>query len=177
MTPATIADPVAALLERCRHYQNVREQPVASNRSPEIDYWLEAAGVPFGNAWCAAFVSQVGREALGAAWPVLRSASVQQIVDWAKHAGLALEERPAPGMLMVLYFPAPLNRYAHIGLVAEVKPDGSFTSWEGNTRVAGDPAAKGLSEREGYRVALQTRTVTSRIRFIDWTVLLQGGSQ
>jgi hypothetical protein len=176
VTPAVIPDPVAALLTTCQRYRDVRERPVASNRSPEIDYWLQATGVPFGNAWCAAFVSQVGREALGAAWPVLRSASVQQIVDWAKGRGLALEERPTPGALMVLYFPAPLNRYAHIGIVAEVRADGSFTSWEGNTRVAGDAAAKGLSEREGYRVALQTRTVTSRIRFIDWTVLLQRGA-
>lgn len=172
MTAATIADPVAAVLAACQRYRDVREQPIASNRGREIDYWLGAVGVPVGLPWCAAFVSQVGREALGAAWPVLRTASVQQVVDWAKTHGLALEERPSPGALMVVYYPAPLNRYGHIGIVASVAADGSWTSWEGNTRVAGDPAAKGLSEREGYRVALQTRKPSSRIRFIDWTMAL-----
>lgn len=172
MTPAVIPDPVAAVLAVARHHQRVIESPVASNRGVAIDYWLTQCGVGLGLPWCAAFVAAVGREALGAAWPVPSLAGVQALVDWAQRAGLALGEQPTPGALMVLYFPAPLHRYAHIGIVADVRPDGSFTAWEGNTRVAGDPAARGLSEREGYRVALQSRRIGSRIRFLDWTVLL-----
>ena len=161
---ATIADPVAALLAECARYASVVE--ASPNRGVEIDYWMREVGLDPAERlpWCMAFVSQAGRQALGAAWPLPRLAGVQLMVDHAKTAGLELVETPAVGDLLVVYH-AEKARYAHVGVVAEVDAQGRFRSWEGNTNDNGS--------REGTRVLLQKpRRPGPRFRFVRWVDLL-----
>jgi hypothetical protein len=111
-----------------------------------------------------AFVSAVGRQAVGAAWPLPRLAGVQLMVDHANAAGLLPVETPAIGDLLVVWHEEQ-QRFAHVGVVAEVK-DGLFRSWEGNTNDNGS--------REGTRVLLQKpRRPGPRFKFVRWTALLK----
>jgi hypothetical protein len=153
-----IANAEAVVLAEAERWMGHSEQPRGSNRSWAIDYWLKEMRVDVGLAWCAAWAWNVGRQALGTAWPVPRAALVQTIVDWANQRSL-LRDEPRFGDLFVLYFPDPLNRYAHIGFVAEATGN-QFTTLEGNT----DPGGG----REGYCVSRRTRAIGPRIRFIRW---------
>ena len=160
MTAVAIANAEAAVLTEAKRYIGHQENPRGSNRSILIDAWLTECGVGLGSPWCAAWTWSIGRQALGAAWPVPRGALVQIVVDWAEPRGI-LHEQPRFGDLFVLFFPNPLNRYAHIGFVEAPTADGrSFTTIEGNT----DPGGG----REGYCVSKRLRLVTPRIRFVRW---------
>ena len=165
MTGARIPDPVQALLTECGRYAQVVE--ATPNRGVEVDYWIREVGLdPAGRfPWCMAFVSQVGRQALGAAWPLPRLAGVQLMVERVQAAGLTLQETPQVGDLLVVYH-AEKARYAHVGVVAEVDAQGRFRSWEGNTNDNGS--------REGTRVLLQKpRRPGPRFRFVRWVNLLK----
>jgi hypothetical protein len=167
MTVAAIANAEAAVLAEAARWVGHQEVPRGSNRSWAIDYWLRETRVDVGLAWCAAWAWNVGRQALGTAWPVPRAALVQAIVDWADARQL-LHEQPRFGDLFVLFFPDPLHRYAHIGFVDAPDATGTkFTTLEGNT----DPGGG----REGYCVSRRTRTVGPRIRFVRWVAALPGG--
>lgn len=164
MTPAQIPDAVAALLATCARYAAVIE--ATPNRGVEIDYWVRQCGLdPAGRfPWCAAYVGQCGREAIGVAWPLPRTAGVQALVDFAKTQGLDPQAIPAVGDLLVVWH-AALQRFGHVGVVAAVDAQGRFRSWEGNTNDTGG--------REGLRVLLQKpRAPGVRFRFLRWVELL-----
>lgn len=158
---AVIANPVNALLNECAQYSKVREEPINSNKGTEVSYWLVQAGSQPGEPWCAAYVSQMGLQSLGAAWPVPRLAFVQSIVDWATKRNL-LTLTPSPGDLMVVYYDN-LQRFAHIGVVETVQTTG-FTTWEGNTNTDGS--------RDGYGVFHKVHSFGPRYKFIHWQTLL-----
>jgi len=158
---AVIPDPVEAVLAEARRYVGVAEQPPGSNRGVQIDYWLTEVGAAPGLPWCAAFISQVGRQALGVAWPVPRTASVQAIADWAVPRKLLLAT-PVPGDLFLTYFES-LKRYAHVGLI--VKANGQqVVCYEGNTNPGGS--------REGYGVFERQRTWGPAYRAVHWVAAL-----
>jgi hypothetical protein len=163
-TFAVIPDPINAVIAEAKLYLGEEEKPKLSNRSPRIDYWLLETGVGFGLPWCSAYVSAVGRQALGRAWPVPRTASVQAMVDWAKtlvSAGV-WQEKPESGDLFVLYFDS-LKRYAHVGLVITVSGE-KFIAIEGNTNTDGS--------RDGYGVYIRERKMLPTTRFIRWKNML-----
>lgn len=159
MTYVWMQEPVLAVIEEAKHYVGEEEKPKLSNRSTRIDYWLTETGVGLGLPWCAAFVSAVGRQALGRAWPVPRSASVQAIFDWAKVQVGVVQDKPQAGDLFVLYFNS-LKRYAHIGLVVETDGGTKFKAVEGNTNSDGS--------RDGYGVFIRERKVNAETKFIRW---------
>ena len=162
----TIDDPIKALLDQCAKYAKVRERLIdgsPSNRSTEIDYWLEQVDSPMGSPWCAAYVSQMGLQALGAAWPVTRDAYVQDIVDFCTKKGLALLDTPQAGDIMVIWY-ENLKRYGHIGVVEKVLTGNKFKTWEGNTNEDGS--------RDGNGVYNKTRPLGPRYKFLRWTDLL-----
>jgi hypothetical protein len=156
---------VELVLAEARRYAGVKEQPAGSNRGVEVDYFVREAGLDpkGGYPWCACFVGQIGRQALGAAWPCPRSALVADLAAWAKtEAGAGvLVEQPAAGDLFLLWF-AKLSRFAHIGFVTAVTARG-YTTLEGN---AAPPDA--TSTREGFGVFARTRAVGRETRFIRW---------
>jgi len=156
---------IDAVLAEAKRFAGVTEQPAGSNRGVEVDYFVREAGLDPKGAypWCACFVGQIGRQALGAAWPCPRTASVAALAAWAKtNAGAdVLVEQPERGDLFVLWFPS-LNRFAHVGFVTAVTP-GGFTTIEGN---AAPPNA--TSSREGFGVFERARSVATSTRFIRW---------
>lgn len=136
------------------------EVPANTNAGPFVERVLLGTHTPKGNPWCAAWVSDVGRIALGAAWPVPVTASVAEIAEWAKlkghRYGPSIAEK---GDLFALWVPS-LKRYAHVGFVLSVEPDGRIQTLEGNTSGAG--------ERDGWMVASKTRTLGKLDRVIRW---------
>jgi len=159
------ASSIDAVLAEAKRFAGVTEQPAGSNRGVEVDYFVREAGLDPKNGypWCACFVGQIGRQALGVAWPCPRSASVAALAAWAKTNAAAgvLVDQPARGDLFLLWFQS-LNRFAHVGFVTAVTA-GGFTTLEGN---AAPPNA--ASSREGFGVFQRTRNVGPGTRFIRW---------
>ena len=164
MIAAVIADPIQGLIAEAKRYLAERERPLGSNRSTRIDYWLVEVGAPLGAPWCAAFIAGIGRQALGSAWPVPQTPSVQQIVDWASPRQL-LSVEPERGDLLVIRFPE-LGRFAHVGIVTDVETDGIATV-EGNTNPAGG--------RDGYGVFARRRSSSLLYRFVRWAGAVGSG--
>lgn len=140
------------------------ESPPNTNAGPYVKRVLARTGLPEGHPWCAAWVTDVGLCAFGDAWPVRRTASVQQMAEWAAKATcryVATKTPAKPGDLFCLWYPK-LNRWAHVGLVVSVAKDGkTCTTIEGNT--------SGSGSREGWLVAEKTRVLGPRDRLIRWT--------
>jgi CHAP domain len=154
---------VDMLLRVARATVGASEVPANTNAGPYVERVLKGTGHGKGAPWCAAWVTDVGVQALGDQWPVRKTASVQQMADWAQAAKCRYVAAKAPaavGDLFCLWFPS-LKRYAHVGIVTEVAADGkTVKTVEGNTSGAG--------EREGWLVAERTRTLTSKDRLIRW---------
>ena len=161
MRMAIISNPVEAVLEEAGKYLGVVEVPKLSNRGLNIDYWLNECKVPLGLPWCAAFVTNIIKQALGRGSPVYLTASVQTTVDWAKTLGAigVWQDKPEVGDLFVIYFKS-LSRFGHVGFVSKVLDEHTFETIEGNTGPDGG--------REGYGVFARKRHITTDIKFIRW---------
>jgi hypothetical protein len=155
---ASITDPAINVLAEAAKYRKVRENPVNSNRSVAIDYWLQECGVPLGLPWCMAFAWNIGRQVLGHAWPVPRTALVQDVYEWAVAKSL-LRPVPEQGDLFLLYYPR-LGRHGHIGFVVEPLA-GGYRTCEGNT-------APESGSREGYGVFERVRSFNNRTKYVRW---------
>lgn len=150
-------------LAEAKRYVGVQEHPRGSNRGVEIDYFIREAGLdPTGGyPWCAAFVGQVGRQALGAAWPCPRTAGVVALTLWAQSRTGIWQPAPAVGDLFALWesnLTPP--RYGHTGFVTGVDAAGGYETIEGNTSPAGG--------REGFGVFRKTRLIGLHDAFIRW---------
>lgn len=155
-----------ALIAEAKRYLGTVEEPKTSNRGLSIDYWIKEAGLDPKGAfpWCAAYVGQCGRQALGALWPCPRTASVMTLIAWAAAGAKNLmHPQPEPGDLFVLWSTS-LNRFAHVGIVTKVNKDLSFETLEGNTNDGGS--------RDGFGVFARHRTLHPRDRFIRWEAAL-----
>lgn len=162
MRYAIILNPVEAVLDEAKRYVGVVEVPKLSNRGLTIDYWLNECKIPLGLPWCAAFATNVLRQALGRGNPVYLTGSVQRMVDWAKTlAPIGVwQDNPMQGDLFAIYFPS-MKRFGHVGFVSAVSEDGkSFETIEGNSNSDGS--------RDGYGVVTNTRKVTEAIKFVRW---------
>ena len=146
------------------------EQPPNSNAGPFVERVLRTTGNKAGDPWCAAWVTMIGVTALGEAWPVKKTASVQQMAEWAEKARCRFVAAKSPaqvGDLFCLYYPK-LKRWAHVGIVTAVEKDGkTIKTVEGNT--------SGSGSREGWLVAEKTRTLTEADRLIRWVNLVTEG--
>lgn len=171
--PAIIKDPVAAVLSEAKRWIKTSEEPPGSNRGVAIDffnYFSLPVWKPFPNGmkgapWCAAFVSTVGRLALGEAWPVVRTPSCLAIGKWAESQGVLFQHSDGPqrGDLFLLYYER-LKRYGHVGFVTSVTAD-SFETLEGNTSMTGG--------REGHGVFQRIRRRTEKTFFVRWVSKLE----
>lgn len=162
---AVIADPIGAVLNEAGRYERIREEPPGSNRGVSIDAWLRECRVGLALPWCMAWAWNVGRQALGHAWPVPRTALVQDLYEWAQPRGL-VQTTAKPGDLLVLYYPT-LRRYAHVAIVTGLTEAGA-TTIEGNTSDTSQPAT-----REGWGVFRRVRPLSDRMRFIRWSDALE----
>lgn len=162
MKYAIIINPIEAVLDEAKRYLGVVEIPKLSNRGLTIDYWLNECGIPLGNPWCAAYATNVLRQALGRGNPVYLTGSVQRMVDWAKTLQPigVWQDKPAVGDLFVIYFPS-MKRFGHVGFVTSLVDENTFTTIEGNSNSDGS--------RDGYGVVSNKRKVTELIKFIRWS--------
>lgn len=133
------------------------------NWGPEVQEFLEAAGIDTAAPWCAAFVNFVFQkmaELIGTTSPleaVPLQAYVQSYVDHARKHGWVVSFKDAqPGDLFAIYFPA-LKRCGHMGILVCKQDAQAFVTIEGNTNLEG--------EREGDRVRSKTRINTDNILF------------
>jgi Putative peptidoglycan binding domain/CHAP domain len=153
----------------------VMEDPLGSNRGPQVDAYLRAVGCdPADNlAWCAAFVYFCFDQAagtLGRANPVVKTAGV--LDHWTK-AGQRKIPRvlqadaihdPSlvkPGFIFIL---SSGGGHGHTGLVVEVLP-GKLITIEGNTNDGGSREGIGVFRRDRRQIADITRG------FIDYSGL------
>lgn len=159
--------PIDLLLKVSAASVGACESPPNSNAGPYVERVLARTKTPKGSPWCAAQVTDWGVIAFGDAWPVKRSASVQEIAQWAADAKcryVATKTPAEPGDLFCLWYPS-LKRYAHIGVVVSVEADGkTIGTVEGNT--------SGSGSREGWLVAEKTRVLTDKDRLVRWVNVL-----
>lgn len=132
-----------ALAEALSHV-GAHEQPLGSNRGPQVDEWNRRAGVPLGSSWCAAFACSMYDDAakkLGVSRPVLMmTGSSSALYRWAKANG-KLVARPEPGDI-ALVIGGETGHY-HTVLVERVIPNAErFATVEGNSN--NDGSANGV---------------------------------
>lgn len=153
---------VASLVVREAHSSlGICEEPLGSNRGPEIDEWNRKARVPTGSYWCASWAGAMWWQ--GGIVPPPGYASVDRLIAWARQTGRFSENVPTLGA-MVFYGkwnPAELAKGrrvllskddgVHVGIVARIKPQ--VVSYEGNTTVEGSRL-----ERNGTAVAIKLVT-------------------
>lgn len=139
-------------IDFARRYVGVCEDPIGSNRAPEIDAWAREFDSPLGSSWCALSVGKARK--VGGLWiPTHDVGSCDEWVLQATRAGLTRMD-PEPGAA-VLYTSGQRivgGRYdgqldaVHIGLVLRVAP--VLLSVEGNTIL-------GAFDRNGFVQALK----------------------
>jgi hypothetical protein len=149
------------------------EDPLGSNRGPEVDAYLRSVGLnPAEDSfpWCAAFVYFCFEKAaaqLGVPNPAIKDAGV---IDCWNKAGVTPVHRIAtseassvpslvkPGMVFVLKTGAATG---HMGLIEKVE-GARLTTIEGNTNLNGSREGIGVFRRVG-------RTITSvNLGFLDY---------
>ena len=130
-----------------------------NNHGPWVDAILGATGLGTGFAWCAAaieFCCQVAGTTLG---PTKGAAAVANWRAWAsqnRRIGII----PARGRLATRLNQDGLT--GHMGIVAEVRADGSLRTYEGNTM----PGTEG-DQRDGGGLYERIRPAGYFTKFID----------
>lgn len=139
------APTAAQVLTVARREIGTRERPPGSNKV-KYSAWYGITG-----PWCAMFVSWVA--AVSRATTIIpKHAYTPSGVQWFKDRHQYFSK---PRVGDIVYFEWPgMGRVSHVGIVEAVHSDGSITTIEGNTDVAGG--------RSGGRVMRQRRT-----RYID----------
>lgn len=159
-----VTDPLlAAVIVLAYRQKGVREKPLGSNRGPEVDRYIRAAGLDperGSHAWCAAFLCWLFAEAardLGVENPLPRTAGVRNM--WralgtlgryrlSAHEARAAPHLVRPGMLFFLGFGGGLG---HTGLIVGVRGQALVTI-EGNTNDGGSREGIGVFERDRRRI-------------------------
>lgn len=144
----------------------VMEQPLGSNRGPEVDKYQRSVGLHLspgkpGYYWCVAFTYFCYNEAakkLGISNPHIKTAGV--LDHWNKAGGnskiVRLSRAKAvsnpglitPGSLFIL---ETGGGGGHTGIVVEVK-DGRLVTIEGNTNAGGSANGIGVFKREARKI-------------------------
>ncbi len=142
----------------------VMEEPLGSNRGPQVDEYLRAVGLDptrGGFAWCVAFTHfcylSASRQ-LGVTNPHIRTAGVLDhwnraanaagVVRVTKLAATADPSRVRPGSLFIMDFGGGLG---HSGLVTRVA-DGRLVTIEGNTNDNGSRNGIGVFTRTARKI-------------------------
>ena len=149
----------------------VKEDPLGSNRGPQVDRYLKSVGAPLGSPWCAAFVYfcfQQASTGLGQPNPVIRTGSVLEHWNRAGSTGIPRLGRDEcmvtpslvkPGMIFIITHP---NGTGHCGLVESVTGT-LLTSIEGNTNEIGSREGIGVFRRQKRTIAGITRGFVSYV--------------
>src|ERR1041385_1105400 len=97
--PAAQAISVQKALDFALRHVGVCEDPIGSNRGPEIDAWAEEFGSPAGSFWCALSVGKARKE--GGLWiPGRDVGCCDEWVFEATRAGL-MQHEPQVGSAVI----------------------------------------------------------------------------
>jgi hypothetical protein len=110
-----------------------------NNRGPFVKKYLEPAGLPEGNSWCAGFISWCFLQASGGnkkAMPFKYNAGARNIYNQFKEKGWNFDggdpnKQPQPGDIVAWWRVSLPSGFGHIGIVHHVK-DGFIYTLEGN---------------------------------------------
>ncbi|WP_262248786.1 N-acetylmuramidase domain-containing protein [Parapedobacter soli] len=109
-----------------------------NNKGPWVRKYLEPAGLPEGNPWCAAFISWCFLQAVGGdrrEMPFHYSAGARDIFNQLKNKGWSYtgesSKQPTPGDIVCWWRTSLASGNGHIGLVHHCK-DGFLYTIEGN---------------------------------------------
>ncbi len=132
------SDPLAAaIIQRAQKDIPIMEDPIGSNRSPEIDAMCKRWGSPLGSAWCALWTASVWADAGADVPPThgdMHPARAESWRVWALSTG-RFTHVPTQGAA-VLYGSGGHEPAHHIGCcVLTVKP--LLRALEGNTTDSG----------------------------------------
>jgi hypothetical protein len=160
--PAT--DLARAVLDIARSQIGVLEQPLGSNRGPEVDQYVRATGLDPGDvAWCvcfAFFCFKQASENLGRANPMIKTAGVLDLWNRAGNQHVPrvttneAMNNPAlvhPGQIFVIDTPPPGGK-GHAGIVEQVL-SGKLVTIEGNTNDNGSREGIGVFRREQRKIS------------------------
>ena len=161
-TPSALSEAAVAFAET---QIGVMESPLGSNRGPEVDRYLRAAGLDPSTGdfpWCVAFTHfcyQSAAAQVGGPNPHVRTAGV--LDHWNKAAkvpnairvttkeAVASPARVTPGSLFIMDFGKGVG---HSGLVVEVA-GGKLVTIEGNTNDSGTRNGIGVFRRTARKIA------------------------
>lgn len=152
----------------------VKESPLGSNRGPEIDMYIRAAGLDptkGSYAWCASFVVWCFQQAAlqnNVKSPCPRTAGVLNMLNLSKSQGAKIytpqdiKLHPLtlaiPGDIFIMKFTPSTG---HTGFIESYNPTThEITTIEGNTNLAGS--------REGIAVMRRTRPISTIKAFIQF---------
>ena len=163
--------PVDLLLRVSAASVGAGEYPANTNRGPYVEPILKSTGTEKGNPWCASQISRWGKLALGKDWPVVNTASVVQMCEWAEARKVLYSTKTPPqvGDLYTLWN-AKRKRQAHVGLIVSVQAGLVVLTRDGNTALPGDDNPE--TQREGWVVAEKFRTLTDKDCIIRWVEAL-----
>jgi hypothetical protein len=155
---------LAAVIEAARSQIGKLEQPLGSNRGPEVDQYLTAAGLDPTKgsfAWCAAFVYWCCKKAADAqpprGKPPIRTAGVLELWNQAGRQGvrriLPSEAEVTPGLVKPghIFLLKTGETTGHTGLI-EAVAGGKLTTIEGNTNDTGSREGIGVFRRQKRRI-------------------------
>ena len=159
------SDLAQAVLDVARSQIGVLEQPLGSNRGPQVDQYVRATGLePSGHfPWCvcfAFFCFKQAAENLGRANPMIKTAGVLDLWNQAGHLDVPrvtmdqAMNNPTlvqPGQIFVIDTPPP-GGAGHAGLVEKVI-SGKLVTIEGNTNDNGSREGIGVFRREQRKIS------------------------
>jgi hypothetical protein len=146
-------------LEIALSQDGISESPKGSNKGPEVNKYLESAGISPGYAWCMAFVYWCVNGAaidLNIENPLVRTGAV--MLQWNTTKLRKLPKTSGginPGDIFIMQFS---HGTGHTGFVEKIE-GGLIHTIEGNTNDDGS--------REGYEVARRVRPISSVHGFIQ----------
>ncbi len=134
----------------------VHEQPLGSNKGPEVSQYLIDAGASPGDPWCMAFVYhcvKLAASQMGVANPMANingKASCSAVYRWAK-ANNKLVSSPRPGDIFLCI--GGESGHFHTGFVAgPVKSNDRYMTIEGNSNNDGSANGIAVVERSPGRL-------------------------
>jgi hypothetical protein len=163
MPPTPFTRAQARWLTRRLVLMNTGGYEVATNDGPLVRLYHRITRTQAGGAWCAAlqmFVLFI----LGGQNPILPNAYCPNIAKDAEAKGILDSIPEKDDLILFWHMVDGIHRFAHIGYVLDINPDGTLTTLEGNTNTDGS--------RDGWQACRKTRKLGPEDKVVHWHRLI-----